>query len=185
MASDESVSLKNDSGISHKLDISCMKNFTDVTIVCDDNKTVQAHKLILSAASKFFKNLFTEDQECDSVIFLPGVKLESLQQILKFIYSGRVDMSEKEMRPFSMLALNLKITGALSNNLELFHITGYEKVFCDHTPQCVLRQPNGPPGLNASVISKTNLELEVKFETEIELDDSNDHLHENDIAIYL
>ena len=30
----------------------------DVTLVCDDNKQVSAHKLMLSACSEFFKSIF-------------------------------------------------------------------------------------------------------------------------------
>ena len=32
-------------------------NFTDVTLVCDDNQQVEAHTIILSSASPFFKSI--------------------------------------------------------------------------------------------------------------------------------
>ena len=34
------------------------KDLTDVTLVCEDNEEVAAHKIILSGGSGFFKDLF-------------------------------------------------------------------------------------------------------------------------------
>ena len=36
------------------------KDFFDVTLVSDDEKQIQAHKLVLSSSSKFFKNILTQ-----------------------------------------------------------------------------------------------------------------------------
>ena len=33
-------------------------NFTDVTIAGDDNQQIKAHRVILSAGSRFFRDLF-------------------------------------------------------------------------------------------------------------------------------
>ena len=170
-----SVLLKHASGLKLSFrEMFQMKISMDVTIVCDDNRTVQAHKLVLSAASIFFKSLLLSNQEFDSCIFLPGIKLEALQQVLEFIYHGRVNLSEKELRPFSQAALDFKIKGALSKNLEMFHIKESEPDFCNHRPQCILREPKGPPQSKISVIEPEVL-FEVKFEmeSETESDDSN------------
>ena len=36
------------------------EDFADVTLVCDDMKTIKAHGNILSACSPVFKNIFTD-----------------------------------------------------------------------------------------------------------------------------
>ena len=36
----------------------CDENFTDVTLVADDNQQIDAHRVILSASSPFFKTTF-------------------------------------------------------------------------------------------------------------------------------
>ena len=45
----------------------------DVTLVCDDEQ-IQAHKLILSAASDFFRNIFKRNPHQHPLIYLKGVK---------------------------------------------------------------------------------------------------------------
>ena len=34
--------------------------FTDVTLVSDDNKQIQAHKIILSAGSEYFRDILSD-----------------------------------------------------------------------------------------------------------------------------
>ena len=36
------------------------KDFFDVTLVSDDEKQIQAHKLVFSSSSEFFKNILTQ-----------------------------------------------------------------------------------------------------------------------------
>ena len=44
-------------------DLRSDKDFTDVTLVCDDNQQIEAHKFILSACSPFFSSLFRRRYE--------------------------------------------------------------------------------------------------------------------------
>ena len=56
--------------------------FADVTIVCDDMKQFQAHKVVLSACSLVFKNILNTIPQQNSVIFLSGVKHQEMETIL-------------------------------------------------------------------------------------------------------
>ena len=49
------------------------KDFADVTLVCSDGK-VEAHKVILSAGSTFFRKILKENPHSKPLIFLKGVK---------------------------------------------------------------------------------------------------------------
>ena len=54
---------------------------TDVTLVCDDNKKLNAHKIILCASSYVFKTIISELHENCSVIYLRGIKHQEMEAI--------------------------------------------------------------------------------------------------------
>ena len=45
-------------------------HFTDVTLVCEGDKQVSAHKVILSAASPFFKQILIKNPHQHPLIYL-------------------------------------------------------------------------------------------------------------------
>ena len=47
--------------------------FTDVTLVCDDQIELDAHKIILSSCSEIFRNLLMISNDPNPTILLPGV----------------------------------------------------------------------------------------------------------------
>eukprot|EP00091_Calanus_sinicus_P001319 TRINITY_DN11303_c0_g1_i1.p1 TRINITY_DN11303_c0_g1~~TRINITY_DN11303_c0_g1_i1.p1 ORF type:complete len:133 (-),score=22.85 TRINITY_DN11303_c0_g1_i1:71-469(-) len=85
--------------------------YTDVTIACDDDKQIKAHKFVLSESSQFFKSIFAEDPEPNSLLFLHGVRYSELQAILKFVYLGDVDVAEHMLGSFLDTAQYLEIKG--------------------------------------------------------------------------
>ena len=50
------------------------QDFADVTLVCEDGKQVEAHKMILAASSPFFENILKRNKHSHLVIFMRGVK---------------------------------------------------------------------------------------------------------------
>ena len=54
----------------------------DVTLVCDDNSQVSAHKLVLSACSDFFKTIFRNNSHPNPLLCLEGVSSQELRNIL-------------------------------------------------------------------------------------------------------
>ena len=63
-------------------------DFTDVTLVCKDRE-FQAHKLILSASSTFFKTMLQRTtKQSDPIIFMRGVEGKDLEALVDFIYFG-------------------------------------------------------------------------------------------------
>ena len=73
------------------------ESFTDVTLVTDDLEQLKAHKIILSARSLFFKQLFIKNPQPHPLIFLRGVTKIDLKKMLEFIYLGKVSI-EKERK---------------------------------------------------------------------------------------
>ena len=67
----------------------------DVTLVGDDNKQVSAHKLVLSASSEYFKNIFkNNNKHAHPLICLDGIVSEDLGNIMDYIYNGEVKICQ-------------------------------------------------------------------------------------------
>jgi len=86
------------------------KDFFDVTIACEDNQ-IQAHKVILSACSTFFRNLLRRNPHQHPLLYLKGVKYKELLGILDFMYNGEVNISQEELKQFLAIAADLKVQG--------------------------------------------------------------------------
>ena len=89
-------------------------NFVDVTLACDDDKQLTAHKVILSANSHFFRNVFINNRHQHPLIYLFGVKFCDLQSLVKFMYIGEVSIEEKDLQSFLLTSETLKIEGLSS-----------------------------------------------------------------------
>ena len=86
------------------------RDFFDVTLACDDEQ-IQAHKVILSAYSPFFKNIFRRNPHQHPLLYLYGVSYTDLQSVLSFIYDGEVSVAQEDLKSFLALAENLKVKG--------------------------------------------------------------------------
>ena len=84
----------------------------DVTLVSDDEKQVSAHKLVLSACSEYFKNIFKKHKSPSSsnmLICLSGVSSNYLENILEYMYNGEVQIYQNDLDPFLEIAQRLKL----------------------------------------------------------------------------
>ena len=86
------------------------KDFFDVTIACEDSQ-IQAHKVILSACSTFFRNVLRRNPHQHPLLYLKGVKYKELQSILNFMYNGEVNVAQEELKQFLAVAGDLKVKG--------------------------------------------------------------------------
>ena len=87
------------------------KEFFDVTLVSEDQHQVQAHKLVLSACSPYFKNLLTQNQHSHPLLCLDGIKSEELQFVLDYIYQGEVQIFQEQLDRFLQIAQKLSLEG--------------------------------------------------------------------------
>jgi len=92
-------------------------DFFDVTLACSDSgsRTLQAHKVILSACSNFFKSTFRQQSNANKhpnpYIYLRGVTYTDLTSILDFIYNGEVNVAQEDLNSFLAVAEELQIKG--------------------------------------------------------------------------
>ena len=72
------------------------KDFFDVTLACDDEQ-IQAHKVIVSACSPFFRNVLRRNPHQHPLLYLKGIQKRELQAILNFMYHGEVRNSKTSL----------------------------------------------------------------------------------------
>ena len=86
--------------------------FCDVTLVCGDQVQIQAHSLMLSASSSFFKMILEKTPKpFYPFIYLKGIELEDLRSLLKFIYTGTVTVPTTNILRLLEAARELQIKG--------------------------------------------------------------------------
>jgi len=93
------------------------KDFFDVTLSCDDEQ-IQAHKLIISACSPFFRNVLRRNPHQNPLIYLKGVRFTDLQAILNFMYHGEVNVAQEDLNSFLAVAEDLKVKGLTQNQTQ-------------------------------------------------------------------
>lgn len=96
-------------------------HLTDVTISAE-GRTLRAHRVVLSACSSFFLELFrTLESTNHPVIVIPGASFSSIVALLTFMYSGEVNVYEEQIPMLLNLAETLGIKGLadVQNNVSL------------------------------------------------------------------
>ena len=93
------------------------KDFFDVTLACDNNQ-IQAHKVILSACSPFFRSVLKKNPHEHPLLYLKGIRYEDIISVLNFMYHGEVNVSQDELNCFLAVAEDLKVKG-LTQNTEI------------------------------------------------------------------
>lgn len=86
------------------------KDFFDVTLACEDEQ-LQAHKVILSACSPFFRTVLRRNRHEHPLLYLKGVKYADLVSVLNFMYHGEVNVAQEELNSFLAIAEELKVKG--------------------------------------------------------------------------
>jgi len=87
--------------------------FSDVTLACSDNKQIKAHKMILSACSPFFRNLFRKNPHQSLLLYLKGVTHRNMEAILQFMYQGETKINKDYLDSFLDTAQELKVDGLI------------------------------------------------------------------------
>ena len=122
----------------------------DVTIVTDDHEQVAAHKLVLSACSEYFKNIFKRNKSPNLLLCIEGVNSADLGSVLDYIYNGEVQILQENLDRFLEVAQRFKLDGLQlkkeeedfkESNVEV-HDRGLQQTEHDHPVQENRRQPN-------------------------------------------
>ena len=86
------------------------KDFFDVTLACEDNQ-LQAHKVILSACSPFFRSILRKNPHQHPLLYLKGVRYDDILAVLNFMYHGEVNVAQEALNSFLSVAEDLQVKG--------------------------------------------------------------------------
>lgn len=82
----------------------------DVTLACE-GLSLKAHKMVLSACSPFFQNLFLENPCKHPIVILKDMRYEDLKAIVDFMYRGEVNITQDQLSALLKIADTLKVKG--------------------------------------------------------------------------
>ncbi|XP_067013323.2 zinc finger and BTB domain-containing protein 14 isoform X2 [Anabrus simplex] len=86
------------------------EDFVDVTLACE-GKRLKAHKVVLSACSPYFKDLFKSNPCKHPILFMRDVEFRHLQSLVEFMYAGEVNVAQAQLSSFLRTAESLQIRG--------------------------------------------------------------------------
>ena len=86
------------------------KDFFDVTLACEDNQ-LQAHKVILSACSPWFREILKKNPHPHPLLYLKSVKYDNVLSVLNFMYHGEVNIAQDDLNSFLAVAEDLQVKG--------------------------------------------------------------------------
>ena len=87
------------------------EHFSDVTLACDGDQKIEAHKVILAASSIFFDRLLKQNKHSHPLIYMRGLKAKDLKAIVDFIYHGEANIYQEDLDTFLALAEELQLKG--------------------------------------------------------------------------
>ncbi|XP_061512138.1 protein abrupt isoform X4 [Anopheles gambiae] len=90
------------------------EDFVDVTLCCEGRK-IRAHKILLSACSPYFKDVFKENPCQHPVIIFKNVRYTDLMSLVEFMYQGEVSVPQEQLPSFLHTAEILAIRGLTDN----------------------------------------------------------------------
>ena len=96
-------------------------DFSDVTLVCEEDLQIEAHKVILAAHSPFFSRALKRNKHSHPMIYMRGITAKDLSAIVDFIYYGEANIYQEDLEGFLALAEELQLKGLAGpqeNNLD-------------------------------------------------------------------
>merc|ERR1712129_442730 len=87
----------------------------DVTLATDDGQHIKAHKMVLSAGSHFFSDIFMKTNHSNMLIYLKGISSAELEPVTDFLYNGEAFITQEYLATFIRTAKELQIKGLLGD----------------------------------------------------------------------
>jgi len=132
------------------------EDFSDVSLVSEDNKIVSAHKIVLSSCSQYFKNLLLHFKREQPILCLEGVSSEDLEPLLDFIYNGQVKVSQNKLDQFLRIARRFKVEGLMQDKNVKEEIINVE--YSNH------KEANDKPVASMKLYANKDISLKLKAE---------------------
>ena len=111
-------------------DLSKDSEFSDVTLVCEGEEQIEAHKIIRTSCSPFFGDILHRNKHSHPLIYIRGVTAKNLIAIVDFIYNGEANIYQEDLDVFLALAEELQLKGLAGSKEDI-----------DKEPKEMLQQP--------------------------------------------
>ena len=85
--------------------------FCDVTLVGEGDQQIEAHKVILSSCSPFFRSVLKRNKHSHPLIYMRGIAAKDLVSIVDFIYHGEANIYQEDLDGFLALAEEFQLKG--------------------------------------------------------------------------
>ena len=95
------------------------EEFSNVTLTCDGDHKIEAHKIILSASSPFFNLLLRKNNHPHPLLYMRGMSTNQLSAVVDFIYHGEVNIYQEDLEDFLKLAEELQLKGLSGSETEI------------------------------------------------------------------
>ena len=82
-------------------------DLSDVTLVCEDGKQIDAHRVVLCISSPFFQKA----KHAHPLLYMRGMKSENLLAIIDFLYHGEANVYQEHLDSFLAIAEELQLKG--------------------------------------------------------------------------
>uniref|UniRef100_S4RYY9 Kelch like family member 23 n=1 Tax=Petromyzon marinus TaxID=7757 RepID=S4RYY9_PETMA len=105
--------------------------FSDVTLECHARRSFRCHRAVLSACSAYFQAMFTADmrERRFSLVVLPSVEPDVMETLLRFAYTSRVSITERNVQSL-LAAADLLQFGAVKTACERFLVRRLDPSNC-------------------------------------------------------
>ena len=112
----ETISLSSMETISRKIshvfkELRTDKEFTVVTLACEDGKHIEVHKTLLVSSGPFFMEILKIHKHAHPLIYMRGLKSEDLMTVMDYLYHGEATVQEEDLDSFLVLAEELQLKG--------------------------------------------------------------------------
>ena len=87
------------------------REFTDVTLVCEDGQQMETQKVVLASSSPFFEKILQKSKHPHPLIYLRGFQSKDFASILDFLYSGEANVYQEDLDSFLAIAKEFKLKG--------------------------------------------------------------------------
>jgi hypothetical protein len=86
-------------------------DFSDVTLACEGNQQITAHKVILATSSPIFRDILKHNKNNHTLIYMKGVQASDLVSVVDFVYNGEANIFQEDLNNFLALAEELQLKG--------------------------------------------------------------------------
>ena len=87
------------------------EDFCNVTLVGEDYKKIEAHKVVLAGSSNKLLELLQQSQHPHPLLYMKGIKGSHLSAVVDFMYHGEVSIAQDDLNDFLLVAEDLQLKG--------------------------------------------------------------------------